>query len=460
LEPTAVSSPPGESLVEPTVASEPASLKAAPIDSAAAGSSALAEVAALAAAALQAASRRAAPAVGYGHVALGAAAPALLGLLVIVIASARVLRVLAGTVAATSLSLAVAALFAHALVRRYGRGQGAPHPISGRARMLLAGAGALSVAIPVVLTWGLSTVTRGGGEVETAMSLPPPPKLTIPDIPPEKRADYKLRREGHVLVSGGLLVVPPSFRSDDGAFDLLVHFHGNSQIVQESAGAAKINALVYIVNAGNGFGPYAERYKALSTFDDNLAKVQETAEKRGLKGAKLRRIALSSWSAGYGAIARILDSDKNQERVDALLVMDGLHVVSTNERAATGVDPGRLEPFLRFAQAAAEEKKLFSITHAEAANPESPSTHAAADAILGKVGVDRAAASATPPRVSLTTAIGVPKSAEQRLEQTSEARRGGLHVRGYKGRTPEHQLAHLVQMSVTVLPALVERWTP
>jgi hypothetical protein len=52
----------------------------------------------------------------------------------------------------------------------------------------------------------------------------------------------------------------------------------------------------------------------------------------------------------------------------------------------------------------------------------------------------------------------VPKHAERWLEQTTQARAGGMLVRGYVGKSPEHHMAHLIQMSVTVLPDLAERW--
>jgi hypothetical protein len=40
---------------------------------------------------------------------------------------------------------------------------------------------------------------------------------------------------------------------------------------------------------------------------------------------------------------------------------------------------------------------------------------------------------------------------------TGEARVGGLHVRGFRGNTPEHHMAHLLQMGATVLPELSAR---
>ena len=44
------------------------------------------------------------------------------------------------------------------------------------------------------------------------------------------------------------------------------------------------------------------------------------------------------------------------------------------------------------------------------------------------------------------------------MEPVSEATVGTFHVRGYRGNTPEHHMAHLLQMSATVLPELVARW--
>ena len=52
----------------------------------------------------------------------------------------------------------------------------------------------------------------------------------------------------------------------------------------------------------------------------------------------------------------------------------------------------------------------------------------------------------------------MPKKKQQWLEADSMARMKGLVILGYEGRTPEHHMAHLVQMSVTALPPLVERW--
>jgi hypothetical protein len=64
-----------------------------------------------------------------------------------------------------------------------------------------------------------------------------------------------------------------------------------------------------------------------------------------------------------------------------------------------------------------------------------------------------------PPHLVLRTAEGaVAKAQEKQMEPISEARVGTFHVRGYRGNTPEHHLAHLLQMGATVMPELAARW--
>jgi hypothetical protein len=114
---------------------------------------------------------------------------------------------------------------------------------------------------------------------------------------------------------------------------------------------------------------------------------------------------------------------------------------------------------MRFAAAAAEGKKLFTITHSKIEPRDYASAEETANELLKAVGGQRLEVGAQPAKVTLPATVGVwSKEAERWLEQTTEARLGGLHVRGYVGQTPEHHMAHLVQMSVTVLPELNERW--
>jgi hypothetical protein len=441
------------------------------------------EIAQLASVFEQSAGKRARRSLRYHHVIWLGALVAGLAMLVVAAVRYTPVRIAAGGVAALSLAVMIAGAVAYGLVRWHDR-VADRGPSSGVSVEALAAYAAISVRSHKAGISSMARIALGVGvlvvgmvsvgatyvlaepaqrALEVVLPPPPPPPPPEPPAPPEPEAptlppaDEKLRREGHVFVHGGLFHAPESFHSDDGAFDLVVHFHGNALIVEESVNAAKINALVYIVNLGIGSGPYEDRYAVPGVFAESLSRIRITAEKRGLRDAKLRRVAISAWSAGYGAAAKILESKKNFEQVDALLLLDGLHASYLDKQRKRDPNPAQIEMFMRFAKEAAEGKKLFTMTHSATRPPEYASVTETADVILKSLGVERIETTDTPPQVTLPATEGV-MTKKRYLEQTTEARKGGLRVRGYVGQTPDHHISHIVQMSATLLPELAERW--
>jgi hypothetical protein len=288
-------------------------------------------------------------------------------------------------------------------------------------------------------------------------ALTPAPSASVLPASTGPRADASLRRDGYTLAGAGALFVPASFHSADGAYDLLVHFHGNAELVAESVAAAHLDALVLVINVGTGSAPYEQRYALPAMLDFDLGRAEEAIVGRGLQGAHLRRLALSAWSAGYGAIRSILSRPEDFSRVDAVLLADGLHADFTDE-STREIEMSRLEPFVRFAEAAVRGEKLFTMTHSAINEFHYATTTETADAVLRAVGGYREARADSPPWPEMPLARHVMKEPRW-LEQVSDARRGLLHVRGYRGYREDDHIAHLAQMSVTVLPELVERWT-
>ena len=291
--------------------------------------------------------------------------------------------------------------------------------------------------------------------------VPSPQPLPAPALPaPHLRADAHMNRAGHGWVNGGVVFVPKTFSSEDGAYDLYLHFHGNTGVVLESAEYAGLNAIVAVVNVGVNSAPYLQAYEAPGSYERTLAEVARVVAERGLENPHLRRVAVGSWSGGYGAISRILEHDTGTESLDAVLVLEGIHC---------GFIPGSpkelnvqiISPFLRGAKRAAEGKMLFSITHSEIDPIAYAGTDVTSEYLLEAVHGRRGEPSPAPEHVQLRAAEGaVAKRLEKWMEPTSEATVGSFHVRGYRGNTPEHHMAHLLQMAATVMPELVERWAP
>jgi hypothetical protein len=285
------------------------------------------------------------------------------------------------------------------------------------------------------------------------------PSAAKPADAPLARADAKLVRAGFSPIATGVLGLPPSFTSADGAYDLLIHFHGNTELTMDNVGVAGVNAAVLIVNLGIGSGIYEERFASPDELRELLTRTEAALEHRGLAHPHLRRLALSSWSAGYGAILRIIENPALFDRVDAIVLLDGLHAraLPESEPKAGQIDLQRVEPFVRFARAAVAGQKLFVITHSDVKPPDYAGCRETTDALLASVGVERTPGGEVPVMPALSSGHGVPKSKMIALEPRSIAHAGGLYVRGYTGETPEHHMAHLIQMATVGLPELARR---
>ncbi|WP_438007867.1 hypothetical protein WME89_03595 [Sorangium sp. So ce321] len=271
-----------------------------------------------------------------------------------------------------------------------------------------------------------------------------------------------IRHDGYASIRGGVLFTPDSFTPAGSSYDLLLHFHGNTQLVRESAEVAGLNAAVAVINLGIGSGAYEDLYAQPGMYESLLADIDRALAQRGLPTPRLRRVALSSWSAGYGAVAKILELRRGTETLDAILVTDGIHCGFAPEQPS-GLNTLQLASFARAAQLAASGQLLFTITHSEIDPIAYASSSATASYLLGAAAghpVEREPARDAPPHLRLRAAEGaVSKKLEKQMIPTTEASLGGLHVRGFRGNTPEHHMAHLLQMASTVLPELVERWS-
>jgi hypothetical protein len=293
------------------------------------------------------------------------------------------------------------------------------------------------------------------GAPEPPSEDPPEPSVD-PRLP---RADAHVQREGYAHIPGGVLYVPDTFASTDGTYDLYLHFHGNVRVVRESAEHAGLNAVVAVVNLGKNSAPYLDGYAVPGSYEELLASIDRAVTSRGLEHPHRRRVAIGSWSGGYGAVSRILEHGRGLESLDAVLVLDGIHC-GFSEEDPKALNARILSPFFDATRRAAQGKILFSITHSEIDPIAYAGTYLTAGYLLDLVHGHRTEPrEEAPEHLNLRAAEGaVSKALEKWMEPISEATVGTFHVRGYRGNTPEHHMAHLLQMGATVMPELVARW--
>ena len=229
------------------------------------------------------------------------------------------------------------------------------------------------------------------------------------EAPPGRRESLEL----------GTLFLPAKLRAKP-TVPLFLHFHGGTWLPELAAARAGGTAAISI-QIGAGSGAYAKPFADPALFSRLIAEAERKA------GVRFAPVALTAWSAGYGAIREILGVPEHYARVDRVLLIDGLHTGYIDGKPGpqeSRIETDRLEIFLRFARDAVAGKKRMILTHSEIFPGTFASTTETADWLLAQLGLPR-----TP----------VLRWGPMGTQQLSEARRGRFLLIGYAGNSaPDH----------------------
>jgi hypothetical protein len=256
----------------------------------------------------------------------------------------------------------------------------------------------------------------------------------------EAALDTPVRR---VAPGSRVISLTAGCRAAQKPYDLLIHFHGAPPVLEAAFDKSGIDGVLVIYNWGIGSGAYEEPFAAPGMFKQVLTNITNGVRELCPNAAAPKRIGLSGWSAGYGAIWRILDRAGDAAKVDSVLLSDGLHAGFVGNERERQVNPAQMAAFELFADQAVADKKLFAITHSTIATPYASTTETATY-LLDAEGVDRIQVSMPGPRPD--------------MELTSRADRGSFHVRGFAGQDKPAHANQLYSFGELLLPYLRERW--
>jgi hypothetical protein len=262
------------------------------------------------------------------------------------------------------------------------------------------------------------------------------------DEPPIAIDTAPLRRVTH---GGRVVFIPDGCASVKTSFDLVVHFHGAPPSLEPSFDRSGIEGVLAILNLGIGSGAYEDAFQAPAAFNDLLARVSDVVREMcpGAE-AKVKRVALTGWSAGYGAVWRILDRQNSADRVDAVLLSDGMHVgFEPDKKRERVVNAAAMAPFTLFADRAVAGEKLFAITHSSIVTPYASTTETSSF-LLQQENIPRVTQNLPGPRPNMML--------------LSRGDRGAFHVLGYSGNDKPDHCDQLHAMGDTLFPYLRERW--
>lgn len=210
--------------------------------------------------------------------------------------------------------------------------------------------------------------------------------------------------------------------------DLVVHFHGAAWLAHQAVARLDSPMVAAVVNLGAGSGGYHRAFADTAAFDSLLSGVEKDVSAAIGRPARIRRVTLTGFSAGHGAIRAILRERRHFAKVDAVLLLDGMHTSYVPDGIVLdkggALDTTNLAAFADFARAAVRGEKRFVVTHSEIFPGTFASTTETAEWLLRALGLRRAPILRWGPRG---------------MQQLSEVRSGGFEMLGFAGNSaPDH----------------------
>lgn len=261
----------------------------------------------------------------------------------------------------------------------------------------------------------------------------PPDPLGMGPYMPFARAGM-----GHIMVPqrGG--------HSPDYGYDVIVHFHGAAPVRKTLVQVAR--GVVFVgVDLGNGSGKYSEPFLRRESFPEFRRSIEAALKRQsGQSQAHIRHLALSAWSAGYGAINEILKfGDQN---IDAVVLLDALHAGwepgQRHDGTVKSVSAAFIAPTIDFARQALRGEKILVFTHSYVDPVTYPSTSLTANLLLSELGLSQE-------EVSIPAGF---------LTQVKAVDQAGLHVWSYRGHDELAHCAHISLMARILSDVVEEAW--
>lgn len=230
-----------------------------------------------------------------------------------------------------------------------------------------------------------------------------------------------------------LFIPKKSLNSD--ILDLLIHFHGAGFVVKNAVEYQNTDIISVAVNIGSGSKVYFEAFKNKEVFNKLIDSIQMNCSQMLKREINIKRIHLSGFSAGYGAIKSILSFPEYFDIVSSVILLDGLHTSYIPDKKVLfeggKIDSSALDIFMKLAAYSAENKspaKKFLITHSEIFPGTFASTTETTDYLIHALAFKRQP---------------VLKWGPLGMQQFSEVKKNNLTVLGYAGNSAPDHVDHL-----------------
>jgi len=251
-----------------------------------------------------------------------------------------------------------------------------------------------------------------------------PPPMPQRAIAPEKEPP-KGRK---ILLADGdmkfTLFVPEAWKSSEQS--LTVHFHTSEWfVIQEHLrrGATHPLATFYL---GEGATVYRRAFEDPRRFGRVLGLIEHEIS------LAPRRLEISSFSAGYGAVREILKQPGYFERIATLILGDSMYAALETNSPTRRPLREHIEAWVPLARAAIKREKTFVFTYSAVPTGTYASSSECAQALLNVLGLSDIS----------VPAGSVPATLDKDFPLLRRADAGNLHIWGYGGTNAQAHMTH------------------
>jgi hypothetical protein len=233
------------------------------------------------------------------------------------------------------------------------------------------------------------------------------------------------------------LFLPNTFKPRNAhAIDLTVHFHGAPWFAISEHLRRGLSQPLVVASLGDGSSVYRKPFEDRERFARLLSLVEGEIRKRGgPKDCRVRSVAISSFSAGYGAVRELVKDVRYVRLIRRIVLADSLYgSFETGDDGKPTGDPAKehIEPWLPFCRLAAQGKKTFVLTYSQVPTSGYASSSQCAESLAEALRTRLEAV-----RPNTLDATMVPD-----FPLLNRADAGGFHLWGYGGSDAQAHMTH------------------
>jgi hypothetical protein len=187
------------------------------------------------------------------------------------------------------------------------------------------------------------------------------------------------------------IFIPSTYHQRPGdVADLLVHFHGDPATFRNNAKYANLNAIIVTVNYSGLSSAYSTPFSNAALFQTLVTEARTKVRDQLDISDTLEwdKLAVSSFSAGYGAVREILKNPTYRGDIDALLAADSLYATTAGD--GTPLD-SQMVDYKTYATLAKNGSKTFLFSHSKVPTYTYENTMETGDELMQHLGISASA---------------------------------------------------------------------